>query len=166
MSSSNKSSRARPLASRRVTLEALRPESSVRELHDHWCGLRPAEGLPRWGDFDPVKLPRQLLPWVFLLDVLREHGRLDYYFRLAGTANATLVGRDATGKRARALFGPEAYPIVSEAFDATVAEARPTFWSSDIPHVRLGSIRVERGIFPLSEDGRRVDRLIGIAVQA
>ena len=166
MSSSNKSSRSRPLASDRVTREALRPDSLVLTLHDHWCGLRPAEGLPRHDDFDPIQLPRPLLPWVFLMDVLREEGRLDYYFRLAGTGNANLIGRDATGKRAREFFGPEAYPIVSEAFDTTVAEARPTFWTANIPHIRLGSVRVERGFFPLAEDGHQVDRLIGIAVQA
>lgn len=166
MSSSNESSHAKLLASLRVTLEALRPESLVRDLYDHWCSIRPAEALPRHGDFDPVQLPRPVLPLVFLMDVLREDERLDYHFRLAGTGNVELIGRDATGKRARAFFGPEAYPIVSEAFDATVAEARPTFWTASIPHVRLGSIRVERGFFPLAEDGRRVDRLIGIAVQA
>lgn len=158
------SSRGLRFSSERRTRETLAAGSLVVALHDHWLSICPEGLLPARRHFDPARLSRRILPWVFLLDVLKGADGPDYRFRLVGTANARLVGRDATGRLASEIFGSEDRQVVMDAYDTTVAEAQPTFWLATVPHERLDSVGVERGFFPLADDGRRVDQMIGIAV--
>ena len=76
--------------------------SRVVELEAHWNSLLCSDGLPSRRDIDSVEIGGALLPWLFLLDFIREDKRLDYLYRLAGTINVELVGRDPTdGGQAR-----------------------------------------------------------------
>lgn len=55
------------------------PEQSlVVELEAYWNSLPCSDGLPKPRDIDPVEIGGELLPWIFLLDVICEDGRLDY----------------------------------------------------------------------------------------
>ena len=55
------------------------PELSlVVELEAYWNSLPCSDGLPSRRDIDPVEIGGALLPWIFLLDVICEDGRLDY----------------------------------------------------------------------------------------
>jgi len=101
------------------------------------------------------------MPWIFLLDVMREDGAaLDYLFRLVGTSSVALVGRDATGQRASAVFDRVDAGFMLATFDRTVADAAPTFWIATVPHDRIREVTIHRGLFPLARDGRTVDMLL------
>lgn len=148
-----------------VGVDAFPADSPVVSLHRYWLSIAPASGvLPGRRHLDPLDIGPSLMPWVFLLDVFREDGMaLDYRFRLVGTGNVALVGRDATGHLASAVFGERDAPFVLATFDRTVADAAPTFWIATVPHDRIGDVTIHRGLFPLSGDGRTVDMLLCIA---
>lgn len=153
------------LYAERIALEKLPDDSLVRQTHSFWRGLVEAPALPARSDFSPGDIPRAVLPWLFIMDILREpEGQIDYRFRLAGTRNVALVGRDPTGKRASEIFKNDDRAFMLQSFGATVAEAQPTFWNAAVPHDRIEKIDLWRGLFPLAGDRKTADTLLGIAV--
>lgn len=155
----------RILTAEEVTAETFPSASPVVWLYRHWQALAPGHGvLPGRQHLDPLDIDPQVMPWIFILDVLDGPGaRRDFVFRLVGTGNVTLVGRDATGKRASEIFGRTGAPFVLETFDRTVATAAPTFWIATVPHDAMGDVTIHRGLFPMARDGRTVDMLLCVA---
>jgi hypothetical protein len=154
----------RELSCDRIGVEGLEPDSLIRVMAEHWHAMRPADRLPGREHLDPLGLPRRLLPWLLLLDVVRDGDRLDFRYRLVGTSNVAMVGFDPTGKLASEAFHGAGLAVVTAPFVTTVNEGAPTYWIANIPHPRVDAIHVERGFFPLADDGRTVDRLIGVAM--
>jgi hypothetical protein len=74
------------------------------------------------------------------------------------------VGRDPTGQRASEIFADDEHAFVIETFDQTVNERMPTYWYAEVPQDHYDVVRVYRGLFPLSDDGITVDKLICAAV--
>ena len=68
----------------------------IRRIWDYWNSRRGDRPLPGRHDIDPLSIPRDLLPGILLTEVLREPPWLRY--RLVGTAQVTLRGRDPTGQ--------------------------------------------------------------------
>ena len=160
----NSFGRRRYLFAHRIEQQDLPSKSLVRALDDYWRGLATQERLPSRADIDPIDINLELLPWIFLMDVLPGAEELDYKYRLAGTRNAQLVGRDVTGFLASAIFDADDRQFMMQTFHTTVRERKPTYWQGAVPHDRHGSVAVYRAIFPLSTDGVKVDMLIGAAV--
>lgn len=104
------------------------------------------------------------MPWVFIVDVVRESDELDYRYRIAGTRNVELVGRDPTGRLASEIFQSDHHRYMLDTFNVTVLSAEPTYWQGEVPKDNYEIVRVYRGLFPLAADGVHVDKLIGIAV--
>ncbi|MBO6560960.1 MAG: PAS domain-containing protein [Nisaea sp.] len=153
------------LYAERISLEKLPDESLVRQAHTFWRGLVDAPALPARSDFTPLDVPRPILPWLFIMEVLREPGgRLDYRYRLAGTSNVSVVNRDPTSKLASEVFKESDRAFMLKSFDITVTGAEPTFWDAAVPHERIEKVDLWRGLFPLAEDRMTVDTLLGIAV--
>ena len=152
------------LFAQRMERGDLPEQSLVVELEAYWNSLPCSDGLPSRRDIDPVEIGGELLPWIFLLDVIREDGRLDYLYRLTGTSNVELVGRDPTGQRASEIFADDEHAFVIETFDQTVNERMPTYWYAEVPQDHYDVVRVYRGLFPLLDDGITVDKLICAAV--
>lgn len=98
------------------------------------------------------------------MDVVEEGGSRDYFYRLAGTSNVELVGRDPTGQFASDVFGSEERKFLMSTFDETVDEIGPTYWDAEVPQEKYDLVRVTRGLFPLGRIDTRVERLICIAV--
>lgn len=121
------------LFAQRMERGDLPEQSLVVELEAYWNSLPCSDGLPSRRDIDPVEIGGELLPWIFLLDVIREDGRLDYLYRLTGTSNVELVGRDPTGQRASEIFANDEHAFVIETFDQTVNERMPTYWYAEVP---------------------------------
>jgi hypothetical protein len=138
--------------------------SPVLDPADYLLPLADTDRMPARSSIDPSLIDPTLLPWIFMVDVLEDKEILDYRYRLAGTSNVQLVGREPTGKLASDIFGDKDRAFMMETFHVTVHEKQPTFWHGAVPHEKYGSIGVVRGIFPLSNDGENVDILIGAAV--
>lgn len=141
------------------------PGSPVLGLRAYWLSIAPGPGLlPGRQHFDPLEVDPAVLSWIFLMDVIRKDGApLDYRYRLVGTGNVTLVGRDATGELASVVFNRVDAPFVLDTFDRTVEAAAPTYWIATVPQDRVGEVTIHRGLFPLARDGRTVDMLLCIA---
>ena len=98
-------------------------------IRDSLC----SDELPSRRDIHPVEIGEALLPWIFLLDVIREDRRPDYLYRLAGTSNVELVGRDPTGRRSSEIFADDEHAFVIETFDQTGNERVPTYCYAEVP---------------------------------
>ncbi|MEQ9333141.1 PAS domain-containing protein [Thalassobaculum sp.] len=156
----------RLLAAEPAQVDRFPPLSPVVLLRDYWQSIAPAPGvLPGRQHFDPLDVDVGVVPWIFLMDVIRggDGVPLDYRYRLVGTGNVQLVGRDATGELASAVFGRVDAPFVLETFDLTVANAAPTYWIATVPQDRIGEVTIHRGLFPLARDGGTVDMLLCVA---
>ncbi|MEO9904127.1 PAS domain-containing protein [Nisaea sp.] len=150
---------------KRITLDDVPEDSLTRVAYEFWRGLAPEPALPARTDFRPEMVPRDVLPWVFLMDVIRApNGALDYRYRLNGTRNVALVGRDPSQRLASEVFDNGDRRFMLESFNKTVDEKTATFWVGDIPHDRINQINIWRGLFPLANDRENVDQLLGIAV--
>jgi len=150
---------------KRVTLDEVPEDSLTRTAYQFWRGLIMEPALPARTDFKPEAVPRKVLPWVFLMDVIRaSDGTLDYRYRLNGTSNVSLVGRDPTGKLASEIFAKTERRFMLDSFNMTVKEKAPTFWVGAVPHDRIDQINIWRGLFPLASDRENVDHILGIAV--
>jgi hypothetical protein len=117
--------------------------------------------MPARSDFDPLKVPR-LLPSIGLLD-LRE-GLAAASFRLAGTRLHDIYGQEITGKRADQVFSGDRARYWRRIHDRVVETGAPLHGVVRGPaegreHIVLFWLRL-----PLSEDGRRVDRILGYDV--
>lgn len=154
-----------PLNAEQVRIETFSADSPVTLLHRYWRSIAPTpDALPGRQHLDPLDIDPIILPWLFIMDVERVAGaELDYTYRLVGTGNVTLVGRDATGQRASTVFGRTGSGFVMGTFDQTVASAAPTYWVATVPHERFGHVTIHRGLFPLARDGRTVDMLLCVA---
>ena len=152
------------LFAERTELDALPDGSPIRDLAGYWDRLPRTGDLPSRAAIDPGSISPLILPWIFLLDVLREGDSFDYRYRLVGTGNVELVGRDPTGCLVSEIFADSGHRFIADTFHATVREAVPTYWRAAVPHDQYERTEIHRGLYPLADDGRTVDRLLCIAV--
>lgn len=129
----------------------------LRQLHDYWNRCRAGRAMPARADIDPLDIPR-LLPILLLLDVEPGSGRLKV--RVAGTAVVEMYGADYTGRYLDDIeFGDRRAAVLH---DYTVCRlsrqpyvSEHSFWTT-----RGVTMRIERVILPLSEDGETVSQLL------
>lgn len=137
-----------------------RAGDNVRQLYSYWCTRCQNGRLPRRADIDPADIPR-LLPYLTIVEVVPDQRR--YVYRLVGTKEVEIRGRDPTGKSvAEAFYGPS----VEEAhvfYDQAVATARPVY--DDSPFIGPdGRYNDDEMLFlPLSDDGQTVTRILLIS---
>lgn len=148
----------------RVTLSDIGKDSPIALVHQYWASLMEDGRLPARQQIDPLDLPKRTLPWLFIVEVTQREPVLDYRYRLVGTGNTLLVGRDATGFLASEIFTARDTEVVPLTFDETVRAGEPTYWWATVPNDRVGSVEIVRGLFPLAEDGIEVDGILGVAL--
>ncbi len=138
-------------------------DARLRRLYDYWRSVHPPSGrLPGRQDVDPAALP-DLLPWLWIVDVVRQPLRFRY--RLVGTEQVRAMERDFTGRFLDEVhprfLGSATYPqYVAAAEDAEIGYFRgpPAF------HISKDYVAIERLILPLARDGRTVDMLLAITI--
>jgi hypothetical protein len=114
--------------------------------------------LPRPADIDPTEIPK-LIASVVICDLETSPFRVRY--RLAGTRQVHIVGNELTGRYVDELNWEEG-PFVHRIFARARDTAAPVFgyyhwrFREDTPGAS------EFGLFPLSEDGGAVTRVLGI----
>ncbi len=135
----------------------------LRRLCEYWLSLRPAaDGLPGRQHIDPAAI-RDLLPWIWMVDV--ERNPLRFRYRLLGTEQVHAMERDLTGH-----LLDDAHPrfVTSVSYPQYVAAAEraeigyrrgpPVF------HLNKDYVAIERLLLPLAKDGAAVDVLLAITV--
>lgn len=128
-------------------------------MRDHLAALAPAGLLPSRRQLDPLQL-RTLLPFITLLDVVRAAGGLRYRYRLIGTRQTEIVGRDRTGEFIDTVASPALYERLRKYLDQATASRQPVYNRFPLPFAEFDVIDCERVYFPLADDGREVDVLL------
>ena len=114
--------------------------------------------MPARSDVDPVDMPRRLLRFINLVDVVADERR--YVYRLVGTADVEVRGRDPTGKSVLdGFFAPCAEDALA-CYDRVVA-TRALFLDPTPFIAPSGRYVTEETIFlPLSDDGINVNKIL------
>ena len=132
-----------------------------RAFLDYWHAIAPDKGFPRRSDVQPEQL-RSLLPYIFMVDVLRDGEDLDFRFRLIGTGIMRVEG-EHTGLLLSEMFPDrKAYCVLWQQYrDAAAGQ----IW---VRHETLrwqnrGHVSYEVILAPLQDEQGEVTMLIGIA---
>jgi hypothetical protein len=135
----------------------------VRRLYDYWLSIARPERLPGRRDLTPEDIA-PLWSHVWMVDV--SHGPLRYRYRVCGTEVVRSLGREVTG-----LWFDEVHPEANanpharDRLRFTAMTGCPT-WRRGPPlwNRHPDQRTVETCIVPLADDGRRVNKMIGVAV--
>jgi len=131
----------------------------------YWNTKRGERFAPPRSAIDPTDFI-EALPRVKLVDVLRgPEGKLDFRFRLAGTAIGNILGTELTHLRPLDLQPPQFGIMVHEHYEQCVHERRPLLHKVGIDSVRRIH-NYARLLLPLSSDGEQVDMLMTVDSQA
>jgi hypothetical protein len=130
----------------------------ILEMLAYWQGKRVEGRLPRPADIDPTEIPK-LIASIVICDLEDSPFRVRY--RLAGTRQVHILGNELTGRYVDEMNWEEG-PFVHKIFARARDTAAPVFgfyhWG-----FREGTLGAsEFGLFPLSEDGSKVTRVLGI----
>lgn len=136
-------------------------EPEFAALLRYWESKRQGGALPSRADIDPIDL-RGLLPHLLLFEVVREEETLRFRYRVAGTAFATLVGRDVTGLCLDELGPPDRVAPVQNALAAIARTGRPCYLAGRLTLPNEQFLMAKRLGVPLASDGRNVDMILGV----
>lgn len=128
-------------------------------MRDYLALIAPPGGLPGRQALDP-SLFKPLLPFVNLVDVVRLPDRLDFRFRLVGTLQTELAGREITGKRIEEAVMPDFVARIRDNMAAAVQQRTAIYDRFPMPHPGRDCIDTERIYFPLASNGRDIDMLL------
>jgi len=144
------------------TQEIVFQTAKARRMFDYWRAQAGDRAMPARCDLDPMVDLRDIAQHLFLVDVERAPPR--FFFRLVGTDVVAHVGKDMTGKYLDELVEYDHYyEKVKSDYDATSRTGEPS-----LNVVRFHSedgkrwVNYERLLLPLSDDGRSVNKLLGI----
>ncbi|WP_119304805.1 PAS domain-containing protein [Dongia deserti] len=133
----------------------------VRAIYRYWDSKRKGRLMPARADLDPLDIPR-LLPDICLVDVVPDERK--YLYRLIGTNEAAMRGRDPTGLAVGdAYFGTSKQSVFLN-YDA-VTETRAPRLDRD-PSITSDNrfIQHESIFLPLSDNGETVTMILVLTV--
>jgi hypothetical protein len=142
----------------RAGFEARIHVASLRLLYAHWQALRGTRPAPARHEIDPVAIV-SVLPNIALFDV--EEAPRRYRIRLMGSRNVAWYGADPTGCCLDELDIGGGRVELCATLDQVVARVVPGHMTGEYTRQEGQSLRYERLFMPLSNDGQRVDMLLG-----
>lgn len=132
----------------------------IRLVLNYWQSKCAGRSMPARNDIDPIDIHRYL-PYVTLVDVVEDERR--FVYRLVGTKEVALRGRDPTGKSvAEAFFGRTVETVIAKY--STVCETRAPFHEHDNFQVVDRYVGEENLFLPLSDDGVVVNKIMVFSI--
>jgi hypothetical protein len=134
-----------------------RSSDAIKRMYGYWRSKCDGDRMPTRSAIDPVEIPR-FLPNITIVEVVPDARR--YVYRLVGTKEVDIRGRDPTGKSVlEGFFGPSLDDALG-CYDTVVATRRPLY--DDAPYITPdGRFCDDETLFlPLSEDGENVNRIL------
>jgi hypothetical protein len=133
----------------------------VRAIYRYWDSKRNGRLMPRRADLDPLDIPR-FLPDICLVDVVPDERK--YVYRLIGTNEVAMRGRDPTGLPVgEGYFGTSAQSVFLN-YDG-VTQTRAPRLDRDPSITRDNRFIQHESIFlPLSDDGQTVNMILVFTV--
>ncbi|HJR23012.1 MAG TPA: PAS domain-containing protein [Dongiaceae bacterium] len=134
-----------------------RSSHAIKQMYGYWRSKCEGDHLPPRRAIDPVEIPR-FLPHITIVEVVPDARR--YVYRLVGTKEVEIRGRDPTGKSVlEGFFGPSLDDALS-CYDTVVRTGLPHY--DDTPYITPdGRFSDDETLFlPLSEDGEHISRIL------
>lgn len=128
-----------------------------QECLRHWTDARGAKLLPSRRYIRPESI-RTAIGYIGIIDVLRDHGRLDFRYRMFGTLMADALGSDFTGRMIDQIEPAPYAAMMRRSYEETVAAQAPKFHRVRFTHDDRQRV-YSRLLLPLAEDGVSPDRL-------
>lgn len=144
-----------------------RCEPRIRRIWDYWDSRRGDRPMPARRDIDPLDIDADLLPGILLTEVLPEEPWLRY--RLVGTAQVALRGRDPTGLPVQGNYMGAHLGVASDDvmlnYRIVIEKRLPVYTYNPIvgarpdgSSLRQSPLRANSSLLmPLSGDGQNVD---------
>lgn len=138
----------------------------LKQGYDYWTAKRGQRLMPSRADIDPIEIP-QLLPWLYLVDVLEEGGADlsgggRFKVRLVGTGITKVLGRDITALSFEEAYEDSYYDMMVGIYTELCRRKIPCVRMWQSPHPEQGEISFRSAIFPLSANGRDVNMALGL----
>jgi len=129
----------------------------VRAFHRYWDSKRRGRAMPSRADIDPAEIVA-FLPGIMLIDVIADARR--FVYRLVGTREAAMRGRDPTGKSvSEGFYGASAEASMASYQDVVARRAlRLERRQFTTPDGRYGREQVI--LLPLSDDDAEVNMIL------
>jgi PAS domain len=132
----------------------------IARFFEYWLSMAPAGRLPGRQHFDPLDIV-ELMPRVWILDVVRTPAGARFRYRLVGTKEVETLQREVTGR-----WLDEVHPHLNETpsgfarFNAIAAEGKATYRKGPVTFVHHKDDRiVENCMLPMARDGALVDMI-------
>jgi hypothetical protein len=131
--------------------------ASLRQLYAYWDARRGVRAMPARSDIDPIDL-KAFLPVLILIDVVADARR--YTYRLVGTHEVEMRGRDPTGKSIlEAYYGESAEDTIFY-LDHVVQTREPVLYRGTYQPLTTRTQRDDVLFLPLSKDGEAVNMIM------
>ncbi|MCW0233085.1 MAG: PAS domain-containing protein [Ferrovibrio sp.] len=139
----------------------------IRRFWEYWDSRRGGKPMPGRHDIDPLDIPSDLLPGILLTEVLRQPPWLRY--RLVGTAQVALRGRDPTGQPVQGNYMGSHLGVAGDDvmlnYRIVIEKRTPVYTYNPVvgalpdgSSLRASSLRANSSLLmPLSPDGETVD---------
>ncbi len=141
-------------------------ELGDHELHPRFEEMRcyldrvaPAGALPGRQHIDPIDF-RDVIALVNLADVEWEGAAPKFRFRLVGTMQTEMAGREITGLRVEDAVLPEFAGRIVGNMNKVLSARLPVYDRFSMPHPDRQFVDSERMYFPLAGDGETIDMLL------
>lgn len=134
-----------------------RSSDAIKHIYKYWRSKCQGGRMPKRSDIDPIEIPR-FLPHITIVEVVPDERR--YVYRLVGTKEVEIRGRDPTGKSVLdGFFGPSLDDALG-CYNTVVATCQPHY--DDAAYITPdGRYSDDETLFlPLSEDGANVTRIL------
>lgn len=126
-------------------------------FHQFWLNKCAGRQMPARHDFDPVDMIG-FLPGITLIDVVEDARR--FVYRLLGTREVAMRGRDPTGKGVAEGFFASSVDAALASYTDVVQRRAPRFEQRRFitPDGRIGNEQTV--LMPLSDDGEAINKII------
>jgi hypothetical protein len=147
-----------------VELPPAASDPPFRTVFDYWQRKAPPGRLPGRQHIDPTELPKALLPWILLIEVVTEGRQRRFRYRLVGTQVSALFGGDITGRFMDEVVAPRWQAEIFAALNFVCEERQAHYLMSRISIRERDFMAVKRLALPLASDGDTVDMIMGLFV--
>lgn len=134
----------------------------ISDLLAYWEGKCAGRRMPSRSDIDPAEMI-PFLPSLMLVDVVGDERR--FVYRLAGTREVEVRGRDPTGKSVEEAFlGASVGPVLAR-YEAVRTSGEAHYVGPDQSQKVSDQFTIEEILrLPLSEDGETVNMIMVFSV--
>lgn len=130
-----------------------------REAYRYWSSKKSGGLLPGREAIDPLELPG-VLPWLNLVDVVKDGNSYRFKHRLIGTGIVERFGRDATGAWFDDIYTAEIAREQIQNYVGLVERGQVDLMRTPMPIPERSFITYLRLALPLATDGANIDMLM------